>query len=194
VIIVEDGSISNKISESASLQNLSPNFKVYTYDQNMGKGYALRHGLRQSSAEYIIFTDVDFPYDQKSIKNVITALLDHEGDLIVGKRDKSYSAKIPPQRRFISNFLKGLIKFLTKIPISDTQTGLKGFNSKLKDTFLQTRINRYLFDLEFIKLVSRSRYAINMTPVQLREGILVPNISIKIIVKEAFNFLKILFI
>ncbi|MBK7037383.1 MAG: hypothetical protein IPH42_13850 [Bacteroidetes bacterium] len=81
-----------------------------------------------------------------------------------------------------------------RLKISDTQCGLKGFNKKGKDIFLKTTINRYLFDLEFIFLVSRQK-EVSMVPVEieLKENIQFSSMRTGILLSEGFNFLKIFF-
>jgi hypothetical protein len=77
--------------------------------------------------------------------------------------------------------------------VDDTQAGLKGFTKKVKPVFLATTINRYLFDLEFIYLLSskKNNFKIEGIPITLRPGITFSHMNKKILLQEARNFLKI---
>jgi hypothetical protein len=57
---------------------------------------------------------------------------------------------------------------------------------------MQTKIDRYLFDLEFILYASKQRLKIKPIPVSLREGIVFGNMNYKILLQESKNLWKIL--
>ena len=64
-------------------------------------------------------------------------------------------------------------------------------NQKGKDIFLQTSIDRYLFDLEFIFLSARNKLNIKTVEVELRPEIVLSKMNWKILLQEFGNFLKI---
>ena len=93
----------------------------------------------------------------------------------------------------VSKILQRFIKILfPSLPVSDTQCGLKGMNEKGKNIFLQTKINRYLFDLEFILYSSKNHLKIRAIPVELREGIVFGRMNYKILLHESKNLWNIL--
>jgi len=155
VIIVNDGSTQDI---SASLRRCESSIEkcvIVELIENQGKGSALRQGVALASGAIIIYTDIDFPYERLSTVKVISALLEEDIDVAIGQRDDSYYRSIPLQRRIISKILQAMIKTTLKLKTSDTQGGLKGFNHKGRSIFMQTKINRYLFDLEFVKLLTQ---------------------------------------
>ena len=64
VILVNDGFFEKEPSaELAVLEGKLPgDFQFLFYQKNMGKGFALRHGVAASKSDFCIFTDIDFPY------------------------------------------------------------------------------------------------------------------------------------
>ena len=114
-------------------------------------------------------------------------------DVAAGRRASTYYEKVPTVRVWISKCLKWMIKNLLRIPITDTQCGLKGFNQKGKAIFLSTEIDRYLFDLEFIFLTAQQK-DIQLTPVDvtLKPNIIFSTMNFKILWQEGRSFLKIL--
>ena len=79
------------------------------------------------------------------------------------------------------------------MPITDTQCGLKGFKSEVKPVFLATTINRYLFDLEFIRnAYNIGNYQICAIPITLNPGVHFRPMNYKVLLPEMFNFIKIL--
>ena len=155
LIIVNDGSTTDEENALSRCQSSIESCTIITLTENQGKGHALRLGVAEATGEVIIYSDIDFPYERLSTIKVISALLEEEIDVAIGQRDSAYYKSIPLQRKIISKLLQAMIKTTLKLKTSDTQGGLKGFNQKGKEIFLETKIDRYLFDLEFVKLISQ---------------------------------------
>jgi glycosyltransferase involved in cell wall biosynthesis len=190
--IVNDGS--QHLDASASLSILRedlPEIRWISYPLNRGKGYALRQGVAESTADYIVYTDIDWPYTEDSMTGLILALMqDH--DAVIGIRDQGYYAQLPPARRRISRILRRINAGFLKLKVDDTQAGLKGFRQEVRHVFLSTTIDRYLFDLEFIYLLSGMKdIRITGFPITLRPGISFSKMNRKILFQEARNFFRI---
>ncbi|MBW7912592.1 MAG: glycosyltransferase family 2 protein, partial [Taibaiella sp.] len=172
VILVNDGSTAN-ISDSDinTLKQDIPAFRYISYAENRGKGYALRKGIAEAQSDIIIYTDVDFPYSVDSVVSIYGTLHYGQCDAAPGIKDEHYYAKVPPVRRYISQILRGLISMFFRIPVTDTQCGLKGFKKSVQPVFLSTTIDRYLFDLEFIRLLYRKGYSVKPVKVSLNNDV-----------------------
>lgn len=191
VVIVNDGSTTFNAEECATFFAPYPQIKFHPYTTNMGKGYALREGVKLAKGELIIYTDIDFPYTQASFEHILSAL-QAGADVAIGIRGPAYYTHLPKARIYISKFLRFLIRNMLRIPTDDTQCGLKGFNQKGKAVFLQTTIERYLFDLEFVFLAARNKLSIKTVEVELRDGIQLSTMRIGVLLQEAGNFLSVL--
>ena len=193
IIVVNDGSSSVSFFEGKEAL-LGGRVRLIEYSPNKGKGEALRTGVRASSGDLIIYTDIDFPYTIESISSIIDGLRNGSADVLIGIKDSSYYSHVPPVRRLISRFLRMLIRIFFRIPTDDTQCGLKGFDQKGKAVFLETTIERYLFDLEFIFIASRrSGISLKVQPVKLCDGVQFRKMDFGIIKNELWNFFKIFF-
>ena len=192
LIIVNDGSV--RMDETVSLKKLKtaiPGLTWVNYSENKGKGYALRQGISVANGDLMVYTDIDWPYTEESVVQLIR-LLQEGSDVVIGVRDEGYYAHLPKTRRLISKSLRSFNGRLLRLRVNDTQAGLKGFRKEVKPVFLSTTINRYLFDLEFIYLLSnRKDLRVTALPIQLREGITFSKMNRKILFQEAWNFLKI---
>jgi glycosyltransferase involved in cell wall biosynthesis len=192
IIVVNDGSVSPSfINGKSKLQ--SGHVKLIEYSPNKGKGEALRTGVRASSGDLIVYTDIDFPYTIESLSCIIDMLKREAKNVVIGIKDASYYEHVPPFRKFISKLFRSFIRILFRIPTDDTQCGLKGFDQKGKSIFLKTTIDRYLFDLEFVFLASRDKnISIKTQEIKLRDDVQFRKMNFGIIRNEAWNFLKIL--
>lgn len=194
LIIVNDGSKGILEDDINLLTTTILNFRYLDNQDNEGKGAALRSGVKEAIGKYLIFTDIDFPYEISSFIKIYDALSKDNQDVVIGVKDESYYAYLPKHRKLISKWLRKCIKWFIKLPITDTQCGLKGFNTKGKTIFLETTINRYLFDLEFVYLCFHQEVAIEVAPVKvtLKPDIIFTKMNYKIIREEGLNFVKIL--
>lgn len=190
IILINDGS---KISESSikKIESKIEHFSYYSYDENQGKGYAIRYGVGKSLEDNIIFTDVDFPYGTSSILEMVEKL-ENGADLVLALRNESYYSNISTSRKIISKILKLTIKTFFRVPISDTQGGLKALSLKAKNQLLNTTINRYLFDLELVKLCSKQKLKIIGIGCTLKPNIILSSVGLNILKNEFSNFIKIL--
>lgn len=191
VFIVDDGSCNGIDSTQIDfLKKNIPCFKFITYNKNLGKGYALRTAVKQTTSQIIIYTDIDFPYRMENITEIYKLLSEDKVDIAVGVRNGNYYKKLPLTRVIISLALK-IINFIVfpRLVVKDTQSGLKGFNTKGKEVFLKTKINSFLFDLEFLVLASRKKdLNISWITVEAREDITFSTIKWKTIKTELINF------
>jgi len=193
ILLINDGSIIDLTSGLKELSMTCP-LTIIANKDNKGKGYSIRKAISTSRADYIIFTDVDFPYTTKSFERVFSTLQNENFDVALGVRDEDYYDEIPQSRMRISKLLKSLNQKLMNLITTDTQCGLKGMTQKGKEILLQTKQNRYLIDLEFIKLLSKRKdVKTKLVTVELRAGVSFSTVAPSKIMGETLSFFKVLF-
>lgn len=193
LIIVNDGSTKNTEAEKiAFIRSSLPDFEWISYAENRGKGYALRQGVAQAKGPWTIYTDIDFPYLESSFLGLFE-ILKQGADVVPGHRGKEYYSKTPFLRKIISKFLRWTLKTFLRLPTDDSQCGIKGFNQKGAAVFMDTRIDRFLFDLEFIKLASKRKLAVQKAEVELKPDVVFSKVNMRILMRESVNFFKVLF-
>ena len=192
LIIVNDGSTKNVGAELyAYIKSNVTQVKFLEQKTNAGKGQALRTGVQHADGKTIIFTDIDFPYTEESFLKIYAGL--QNNSVALGHRSPDYYAHTPLFRKMISKSLRFALKSFLRLPTDDSQCGIKGFNQEGKKVFLETQINRFLFDLEFIKLISKRKLSSINIEVELKPGVVFSKVNMKILAKESFNFMSILF-
>ncbi len=194
LILVNDGSTHGATAEQAAfIQAQIPTSLFVSYPGNKGKGYAIRQGVSRADTDIILYTDIDFPYTNDSILEIYNALKAGKADVVIGVKNEVYYDNVPPSRRFISKMLRRMIRAFFSIPTADTQCGLKGFRKNIKPIFLSTTVNRYLFDLEFIRNAYKAKHDILPIPVILKAGVQFRKVNYSILLPEVFNLVKLMF-
>ncbi|MDP4852229.1 MAG: glycosyltransferase, partial [Saprospiraceae bacterium] len=62
-ILINDGSVVGVEQKHIEyIKERIPAIQMIEYSENQGKGFAVREGFKLATAEFIIFTDIDFPY------------------------------------------------------------------------------------------------------------------------------------
>lgn len=191
--MVNDGSTRKiTIKEVNQIFTSVPNFRYYSLETNRGKGFATRYGVEKSQADHVIYTDIDFPYIDENITSVVEALK-NGSDLVIATRNNQYYEQISNTRAWISKKFRSLVKTLFNIPTTDTQAGLKGLSAQGKEALLDTTIDRYLFDLELVKLCAKRKLKITEIQATLKQDIELTGVSFKILAREMINLTKLLF-
>jgi glycosyltransferase involved in cell wall biosynthesis len=155
LIIVVDGiSVDNsfKIIKKIKYKNL----KVFGYQNNRGKGYAIRYGMAKTKGDYISFIDSGMEIDPNGISMVLEHMEWYNADIIVGsKRHPASKVNYPLDRKIISFGGHLIAKFLLGINIYDTQAGLKIFKRQVLIKVLpRLLLKNYAFDLEMLSVAN----------------------------------------
>jgi hypothetical protein len=194
VFLINDGSFKNFDSrEINSVKKAAIPIRVIENGKNYGKGYSLRKGTELANSPYTVYTDLDFPFGTESIVEILMNL-EKGYDIVLGARSSfEYYRRATLGRRLMSKSLMLVNKHLLRLPFEDTQAGIKGFNQTGKNIFLSTTINRFLFDLEFVKIAcSFPDIRIQSISVSNSESLLLSSFRFKTILIELINFIRIL--
>ena len=84
VIVVDDGSTDT--SNFKVQQTTYKGIKLLSHKQNMGKGAAVRTGIKHAKGEYIIIQDADLEYNPKDISKLIEPIQQNKAHVVYGTR------------------------------------------------------------------------------------------------------------
>jgi len=171
IIIVDDGS-NDGTSRNADI-SVPDNVTLGTirYQENRGKGYAVRTGILASTGEYVMFADagVCVPYEQ-SLRG-LKLLQNDECDLAHGSRKLPESEIIRPhlkQRQLSSKLFPLFLRLWMHIPrrITDTQCGFKMYKGDVaRELYGLSVIDGFMFDIEIICMALKRGYRIREFPI-----------------------------
>ncbi len=152
ILFSNDGSKDDcgKVVEEMNL----PNVRVVGYEQNMGKGYAVRTAMLAAEGDIIMFTDADLAYGTDVIKEVYdTFAKNPDAEMVIGSRNlhkDGYEGYTFIRKLASKTYIK-VLSIVGGFKLSDSQCGCKAFRGDAaKKIFSRCEVNRFAFDFECI--------------------------------------------
>lgn len=169
VIIVDDGSTDDTYAEARRAAAGLDTVKVVHYALNNGKGNALKEGFAQVTGDYVVFLDSDLDIHPSQLHTLFKVMRNNRADVVIGSKHHPRSKlDYPMVRKVISRVYAMILKVLFNLPLRDTQTGLKIFNSDvLRRVFPKVLCKRFAYDLEILVNAKRLGYKVAEAPVVL---------------------------
>lgn len=169
VVVVDDGSTDDTEIVLARLAEEDDRVRVVRHHVNRGKGQALISGWEASSGDQIVFLDADLDLPPEQIPDLLPYL--EKADVVVGtKREAMSRHDYPRLRTVLSRLYSAGTSGLFRLPVKETQTGLKLFRRSVLDRVLPgMRIYGYAFDLELLLRADRAGATMAEVPVLLAE-------------------------
>ncbi|MCP3995049.1 MAG: glycosyltransferase family 2 protein [bacterium] len=172
VIVIDDGSTDDtrNFAEKASANH--DFVTVVGYPANRGKGGALKEGFGHTSQETIVFLDSDLDLPPEQLPGFVNEFERLNVDGLVGaKRAAMAPGRYPALRRMLSLAFATVNKVLFRLPVRETQTGLKTFKrAALADTLPNLETDGYTFDLELLVRIRKAGGSMAEAPVALAKG------------------------
>ncbi len=168
-IFVNDGSTDRSIKIIKTNFKNKKNVKIISYKKNLGKGYALKKGVKNAKNKWIITIDSDCSVSLfQLIEWIKKKYFDDYTFIYFASRNHQLSkVKKKKIRKFIGLLFKFLIFIFFKIKISDTQCGFKVYKSNIaKKIFKKIRIYDYVHDIEICLLAKELSMKIKILPVK----------------------------
>ncbi len=168
IVVVNDGSRDDTLAKARRYAGKNGHVKVVSYSENVGKGHAVKTGFLQASGNVVIFTDGDMEIDLRTISKYLDAL--KYGDIVIAsKQHRDSLVEVPVSRRILSKVFNGMVRFLTGVPLKDTQSGLKAMRkSAFIDVFPRLAVKRYAFDVELLAVANLYGLKVVEMPVNIK--------------------------
>ena len=170
LIFVIDGYIDNTkdILEKYIKENRLKKVSVVGYEENMGKGYAVRYGMKRATGDVIGFIDADTDIQIRTLGYALKAIK-HDSVMAVvpSKFHKDSNVEMKLGREILSYGLMYTNRFLLKLPknVDDVGCGLKLFRKELIERILPfLKINNFAIDSEILNFIDRVGYSVSVIP------------------------------
>jgi len=169
ILAVNDGSVDNTKSEISKACELYPEIIYAGYDENRGKGGAVKHGVETASGDVIGFIDADLDISPNHLVSFFNHMNSAGCDIVIGsKMHKDSKLDYPAARKFFSLGYYVLLKILFGMKVHDTQTGVKLYKAQfIKKAVSAAVVKGYAFDIELLALCSHDGAIIEEMPVEI---------------------------
>jgi SAM-dependent methyltransferase len=156
VVVVDDGSTDRSAQAVAALDD--PRVRLLRQPRNMGKGAALRRGLAEARAPFVIIQDADLEYDPADYEVLLRPLLDGEADVVYGSRfHNSRPHRVLYFWHSVGNrLLTALSNMATNLNLSDMETCYKAFRREVIQS-IDLEEDRFGFEPEVTAKVARKQ-------------------------------------
>ncbi len=167
VIVCDDGSSDGTAAVMAQLRTLYPDLKTYTLPINLGKGAAVRVGMRLASGDLLIIQDADLELDPADMAKVLAPFADPNVMVVYGSRFLQGAVHTPRGHRWANRFLTWLTNVLYHSKLTDMETAYKAFRREVVQS-IRLRCVRFDFEPEITGKLLRAGYRIVEVPVTYR--------------------------
>jgi dolichyl-phosphate beta-glucosyltransferase len=169
IIISDDGSTDSTpdVSQQAGDKFHGPvKINVIRNQHHYGKGYAVRNGIKQTTGDYVMFTDSGSCVPMDNTLKGLELLKSGKCDIAHGSRKLAGTHLIKDQglyRHFCSVLFHWFVIHLMNIPaqLTDTQCGFKIYRGDVaRLLYSQCETNGFMFDIEIIRRAINHNYKI----------------------------------
>lgn len=167
IVIVDDGSSSKTIFERLAARK-DERLKILQHTTNMGKGSALKTGFHYYIANFpslkgIATLDADGQHTVDSLSSCINLFVHHENELVIGAR--TFSKNIPLRSRLGNVLTNKIVRRLTRLPLTDTQTGLRVIPMAYVRELIDFSGSRFEFEFDMLLRAKEFNVSIREQPI-----------------------------
>lgn len=155
IVVVCDGFLDKTFEIAEETRKLvnPKTIRVFGYEKNHGKGYALRYGSERSTGDIIAFFDAGLDFSPDHINKFVELMDVFDAHIVIGSKrhPASQVTGFPKMRRVYSKVYQIVNKVLFNLNIQDTQVGIKVFRRDvLLKIFPYILGKKYAFDIELL--------------------------------------------
>lgn len=165
LIIVNDGSTDKTYSILERLKNKfqTPKLTIINHEVNLGKGTAIRDGLKLATGKYIMVQDADLEYSPDDITTLYIAAENSEDKIIFGTRSQN-KKKSYLLAQLGNYYLNQMFNRLFNLKLTDSYTCYKLMPSKVWDE-LELSSNGFEIDAELVSKLGKKGYQVVEIPI-----------------------------
>lgn len=166
-ITIADNASSDQSPQIAKKLSVRNSGIKYFHLNQKGRGRAVKKAWADSSADFLVYMDVDLSTDLKYLKPLV-APLQNGFDISIGNRliKNSIVKNRPLKREILSRGYNILIKLLFQVKFSDAQCGFKAVTKRVKNILIpHIQDNAWFFDSEMLIVGEKAGFRIFQLPV-----------------------------
>ncbi len=170
IVVVDDGSSDGTAKIAAEFARKFPQVRLVRNPGNRGKGFSIRHGVRESRGEWVLFSDADLSAPIEEMEKLFQAIEQEKAHVAIGSRAMDRSLIGVHQSWFRENagrLFNLLMRLIVGLPFWDTQCGFKLFRrDAAEQAFGKGIIDGFGFDVEVLFIAQSGGHKIVEVPVR----------------------------
>lgn len=163
IIIVDDGS-SDETANILKTFTKDKEIKPIFLRKNMGKGNAIRAGLKEATGEIILIQDADLEYSVRDYPVLLKPFLEDGAQVVYGSRFKGKISGMHWPNWLANKLLVLEANLLYNLNISDEATAYKAFRKDVIQS-IPLKCNRFEFCPEVTAKLAKRGYQITEVPI-----------------------------
>jgi len=170
ILVVDDGSRDGTGDVARAVAAEDARVRVLAHPHNLGKGRALATGCVVAREDVIVLLDADLEIPPEDVLPLVERLEREGADVAVGSKYHAEASLIwPVSRRLLSRLYHLVTALCFRLPLRDTQTGLKAIRRSVAHALVpRLRSRRFAWDLELILLAHRAGHRCVTGPVRVQ--------------------------
>jgi|ERR1035437_995257 glycosyltransferase involved in cell wall biosynthesis len=163
IIIVDDGSTDGTRDILKALSKKGRTFRIIFMDKNIGKGSAIREGIKYITGDYVIIQDADLEYDPADYVHLLAPIEQGHADVVYGSRFLGGAHRSFLFWNYIANtILNFTTNILYNTLLTDMETCYKMFKADVIKG-LDLRSNGFKIEPEITAKMLKKKYRIYET-------------------------------
>ncbi len=170
IVVVDDGSNDGTAEVAESARDANACVRVLRNPGNRGKGFAVRHGMLDTTMEWRLLTDADLSAPIEELEKLWNAVKNGKAEIAIGSRalDRSLiGVHQPGFRETAGKVFNFVMQSFIGLHLRDTQCGFKLFRGDAaRQAFEHQQIERFGFDVEALFVAQTRGFRIAEVPVR----------------------------
>lgn len=171
ILVVLNGCIDNTLERVKDVASKNKSLRYININEAIGKGGAIKEGIRKSGAEFVGFVDADCSVEPSEFYKLFRNI--GGNDCVIASRyvDGSKILVRQPFKRVIaSRVFNMIVRLMFLIPFKDTQCGAKIIVRKPLIALLgKLRITDWAFDVNLVYLLHKKGLKIKEIPIRWKD-------------------------
>ncbi len=160
IIVINDGSTDQTLAKLKKITNII----LINLPKNLGKGAAIRAGLKKATGQYVLIQDADLEYDPQDIPALLKPVLEKKAIVVYGSRFLGPHKNMLFWHLMGNKFLSLMTNLLFNTTLSDMEVCYKLIPTQLIKSFNLTQ-NRFGFEPEVTAKILKTNTRIFEVPV-----------------------------
>lgn len=172
IVVVDDGSTDGTRQEIKKLRD--DEIKKIFHHKNLGKGAAIRTGIKQAIGDVLVIQDADLEYDPRYYQKLLSPIISGRTKVVYGSRLKTMRLKLwgknktrLPLHLIVNRFLTLLTNLIYGSNLTDMETCYKMMDKEIYSK-LRLESNRFEIEPEITAKILKLGYKIFEVPITVK--------------------------